>query len=195
MTLKKLLNIQELRFKIKSFKKQPFVEDILVYGSIVRGKIDIRDIDFAIVLNKNTSLKIKLELAQEFKEEISFLPYETDVKAIDFSDLKDPDFLARQGILREGFSITKKKFFCELFGFKPYTLFNYSLKGIKLSKQKMIYYALRGRRGAEGLIESKNSISLATGLIQAPLEHTYEFQEFFTKNKIDYKTILILIPQ
>lgn len=184
--LKNLLKSQKLISKIKKFKTKD-IFDILVYGSIVRGKEKINDIDIAIVLNEKESVNEKLELAEKLKSQLDFLDINVDVKAIDLSDLEDSSFIARQAILAEGYSLIDEKFLNEKFGFKAFVIFNYSLKGLTYSEKKMFYYALKGRRNQKGLLELKGAEMLGDCIIKVLLVDSEEFNELFKRKNIKCK--------
>ncbi len=189
MTLKKFLNLQKLKSIISNLKnKNPEIWDVCIYGSIIRGKTSIRDIDFAIILKSGLKVSKKLELAQELKHELKkSLDYEIDVKSIDMNDLKDPSFMARQGILAEGYLISQKEHTARLFGFDTHSIFIFNLKGLSASQKTMFRYALNGRRGSKGILKPKGCEHLGSGVIKVPIRHSEEFKEFLENFKIDYK--------
>jgi len=188
MILKKLLNSQTLK-SIKDFKKEhKEIFDIVIYGSAVRNKSVVNDVDFAIILSKKEKLNKKLNLSQELKSKLrKVIDFEIDVRAVDFEDFLDHSFLARKAILAEGYLILKKKFLYELFGFENYSLFTYSLKNLTNSKKVMFQYSMRGRGGEKGMLEITKSKLCGKGVIMVPLFYTEDFKEFFEKNKIKYK--------
>ncbi len=188
MILKKLLNSRVLNSikKFKSLHKEIF--DIAIYGSAIRNKSKIRDIDIAIIFSQPEKIDKKLNLSQELKNKIKkFADLEIDVKGVDISDLLDSSFLARKAIIAESFLLLRNKFLHQILGFENYSVFSYSLKNLNKSKKVMFQYALRGRRGEKGLLEVTNSVLLGKGVIKVPLEYAEEFKEFFEKNKINYK--------
>ena len=186
MILKRLLNSQVLNL-IKEFKrKHENIWDIAIYGSLIRGKINARDLDLAIIFTK-ANLNERLELAQELKQKLKKTHYNVDTKGIGLNDLLDKNFLARQAIISEGYLIARKKKLCELFGFGPYYIFSYSLKNLSQSKKIMFQYALKGRRGQKGILELKGLEHLGSGVIKVPLENSEEFKEFLEKNNIIYQ--------
>jgi predicted nucleotidyltransferase len=187
MTLNSLLKSQRLASELKKFKTSD-VFDIVVYGSIVKGKENVNDIDIAVILNKKTSLDQKLKLAEALKTKLDFIGKEVDVKVIDISDLLDPNFIARQAILAEGYSLINKKFLHELFGFSVRILFKYSLSKLTYSKKKMFYYALKGRRGQKGLLKLRNGKQISDCVIEVPVEHSEEFRNLFEQQNIEFET-------
>ncbi len=191
MTLKKLLNLQELGLSIKGFiKKNSSIIDVCIYGSAMRGKAEIRDMDFAILLKTKTSVSKKLELAHELKKELrKILKTEIDVKTVDFGDLQDSSFMARQGILAEGYLIARKKAIAELFGFETYYIFTFNLKNLTASEKIMFRYALNGRRGNKGILAANKCEHVGSGAIKVPIEHSEEFRELLGSFKINYRIL------
>lgn len=186
MMLKDLLKSQELILKIKKFKSED-IFDILVYGSIVRGKDKVNDIDIVIVFNKKKSVNEKLELAEKLKNQLDSLEVEFDVKSADISDFDDSSFIVRQAILAEGYSLINRRFLHERFGFKTFVIFNYSLDNLNYSQKKMFYYALKGRRDQKGLLELKGAEMLGNCIIKVPLVNSEEFKELFKMKGIKCK--------
>lgn len=191
MTLKELLKSFNLKYRAKK-ERMPLIFDIVVYGSLIRGKTEHNDVDIAVILKKKTALSHKLELASEFKEIMPDLNAALDVKVVDIKDLEDPGFLARSAILAEGFSLINKKFLHERFGFKAYVLFKYSLKRLSPSKKKMFYYALQGRRNQTGLLKIKGGHFAGKGMIEVPITSAEEFKDMMQINNVayTYETIL-----
>ncbi len=188
MTLKKFLNSQVSK-SIKDFgKKHEEIFDFAIYGSVIRGKINARDVDIAIIFSPPQKLEKKLNLSQKLKNELKKLTdFDLDIKGVDINDLHDKTFLAGKSIIAEGYLVIRKKFLYELFGFNNCYLFSYSLTNLSPSKKVMLQYALHGRRGEKGIIKITNSMSIGKGVIKVPLESSEEFKEFFEKNNVDYK--------
>ena len=172
--------------KIKKEHKE--IWDIVLYGSFIRGKYDSNDIDIAIILKDKIILNDKLELGQELKLHISEDNKKNiDIKCVDINDLLDSTFLARQGIIAEGYSLIDEVFLSEKFGFKTYALFIYSLKGLTNSQKKTFYYVLKGRRRQEG-ISKENIEELKPGVIKTPISFEEEFKEILKQHNIIYET-------
>jgi len=195
MISKELQNLQKLNLIIRKFiSKNNNIWDISIYGSFVRGKKDARDIDVAIFLKKDISLKQKTDLAYELKERITEKTnLNVDIKTLSVRDFFDKTFVARQGILAETFLLKRKKFLSELLGFKNYYLFTYSLKGLSHSRKNLFNYTLKGRRKSKGLLKEKNSFFISISSLMVPIQNVEFFIDFFEKNKINYKIFKILI--
>lgn len=193
MILEELLKSQKSIFNgFKDENKE--VYDVVIFGSLVRGKEANRDIDIAIILSEKKSLTFKLELAQKLRNALKFKDYIFDVKTIDFEDLLDNAFLARQGILIEGFSVIKNKFLCEISGFKSFCLFVYDMKNISASKKRIFSYALRGRYNSKGMMRLKNIEQLGRGVLKVPIQHSEEIKDLLDSYNIKYKTQYCIMP-
>lgn len=186
---KDLLKSQKLKSEIKNFKTES-IFDIVAYGSVVRGKEKANDLDIAIILNKKEKLNEKLKMAAKLKDGLDFLEIDVDVKTIDILDLLDPTFIARQAILTEGYSLLNRKFLHESFGFNAFTIFTYDLQNLTESQKKMLYYALKGRRGQKGMLKLKGGEQLSNCMIKVPIQHSEEFKSLMKKLKFNYETIL-----
>lgn len=167
--------------------KSKEVFDIIVYGSLVRGKQKPNDVDIAILLNEEKSVGEKLEIAERAKSKLDSLGENFDVKSIYISDLNDEGFMARQAILAQGYSLIYGGFLHERFGFASFIIFSYDLKKLSNSRKKMAYYALKGRRKQKGMLELNGAKMIGDCLIKVPLINSDEFEEMFKFNKIDYK--------
>ncbi|MBI4983060.1 hypothetical protein HZC32_00230 [Candidatus Woesearchaeota archaeon] len=188
MTLERLLSLPRLNLIAKKFvSKYNYVFDIVIYGSTVRGKTKIRDVDVALICREGVPVGEKLELAQIFKTQIKpLILHEIDVKCISLSDLTDQTFMARAGILAEGYSLLEKNFISARFGFEPRAIFVYSLAGLSNSKKTIFQYVMKGRRGQTGLLASRDCKHLGSGAIAVPLVHSEEFKQLFERQKIKY---------
>lgn len=130
-------------------------------------------------------------MAASLKDKLRFLGIEIDVKVIDISDLMDPAFMARESIIAEGYSLLKRKFLHEIFGFKAYILFFYELNNLSKSKKKMFYYALKGRRNQKGLITGRGT-QIGNCILKIKLRYSEEFEKLFKYHNIKYSTERIL---
>ena len=131
---------------------------------------------------------LRLELGQKikgaFQKEVNL---NLDVKVVDLFELQENNFLARESILAEGFSLINNRWLSEIFGFKSAYLFHYDLKNLTASRKKMFYYALKGRRGSKGILDRMKGEQLSDNLIKIPIEFSYEFIELLEGYKIRYK--------
>lgn len=195
MTLKKLLESQELKSAIEGFiSKNKKVWDIGIYGSFVRGSTSSNDIDWIIILKETAGVNEKLELSQSLKSIINkIIQLKIDVKCVDINDFSDEDFLARSGIIAETFLFKHNCHLAEIFGFGSFYLFIYTLEGLTKSRKQMFMYALNGREKSKGLLELRNIEHIGKGILKVPLGYVEEIKEFFAKNDVKYKIKKIMV--
>jgi len=195
MMFKKLLKWQELKSISKKFAlRYPVMWDVGIYGSFVRGKENIRDIDFAILLSQRVSSGEKLSVAQEFKEQIEKIIFwkQVHVQAVDIDDFLDADFLARQGILAESYLVLKDKFLADVLGFRTFVFIFYSLSGLTYSQKKMLYYALQGRRGEEGVLAEINGELIGKCILKIPLSAYSKIEDLLGLHGITFTSEFVM---
>jgi len=117
--------------KLKKYLRDEIKEnifDIVVFGSLVKGKPSPRDIDLLVIFLQG-ALRERLDLIQEIRNKLkSKFDLNIDIKPALLKDLFSSEFLARTGILLEGYSISQNRKFCQTLGFNSYTIFWYDLK-------------------------------------------------------------------
>ncbi len=176
-----------LKKYLESEKKDAAIFDIIIYGSLAKGKTPIRDIDIAVIFLEGT-LRDRLDKIQEIKAKLKKkITTEIDIKQITLQELFSADFLARTGILLEGESIFRRNKFCETLGFKASTLFWYSLAGLSHAQKVKFNYLLAGRTGMKGIITELGGERLASGAIKIPIQKSMEFEEILAQNNIQHK--------
>lgn len=171
------------------------VWDAVVYGSSVRGKVQPRDVDIAIIFSQPIQAEKKLLLSQKLREKLKEKNYVADIKIISIKDMQDPGFLARQAILAEGYSLIHNCGLSERFGFKPFVYIKYSLKKLSSSKKKSVYYALQGRKKGEGVLNQLGGAIIAKGMLQIPTMHLEKIKALLDQNNVEYKTTFVAVYQ
>lgn len=175
----------------KKFAKQHNIFDIILYGSAVKGKEEARDIDLLLIF-LGTKLKERTNIAQKLKGILKKKIERIDIKTINLLELLGKEFLARQGIFVEGYSLLHNVAFSERLGFKSYALFTYNLKNLSHNEKTKFTYALIGRN-REGIIKELNAEPLGKGAIIVPIKNSLIFEDFLQRWKINYKKKDILI--
>ena len=189
---RKLLNCSRKMLKLlkkclESEKKDNAIFDIVVYGSLVKGKTTARDVDIAVIFLEGT-LRERLDKIQNIKNKIKpKISQELDIKQLLLKDLFSSDFLARTGILLEGESIFKGRKFCETLGFRAFSLFWYDLKGLTHARKVKFNYILAGRSGFKGIIRHLEGERLASGAVKMPMQNSIEFEDVLKANEVNYK--------
>jgi predicted nucleotidyltransferase len=182
-----------LESESKNFKNKD-IFDIVLYGSLIKGKIEARDIDILLIFHEK-SLKERAEIAREFKEKISEKINSLDIKTINLLELFESDFLARQSILAEGYSLISNIPLSEKIGFLSYALFTYNLKNLNHNEKTKFIYSLIGRNKSPGILKKLNANPLGKGVILLPINNSSIFEDFLKKWKINYVKKNILISE
>ena len=177
----------------KKFAKEHNVLDIVLYGSYARNKENPNDIDIVLIF-LNMPLDERLKLAQVYKELLKNKFQNPDIKAINFTELFDSSFLARQGILTEGISLLDKTPLANKFGFEGYSLFNYNLLNLNNSKKTSFVYALSGRK-KEGILDAVNAKHLGRGVVLVPISKSALFEDFLLHWNRKFKKDKILLSK
>lgn len=190
--LKMILNDTILSRTLKKIaEKQKDVEDIVIFGSAVRGKEKPEDIDILIIFKdsviKETEYQIRKEIEKKYKN-VSVIS-KTPIT------LLDPAFDARESVIFEGKSILKDRTLAEQYGYNPAGMFKCDFKGWSKLKKTKYYYALNGRGTQRGIVDELACIKLADGVVLVPLHTIEPFRSFLEFWEVDYRYIPVLIPE
>lgn len=166
--------------------------DILLFGSAVRGKMKPVDIDAAIIFSCPTKLEEKLSTSQKVREKLG---EEWQVIGMDLNDLTDENFLARTGIIAEGYSVKRDEQFGKLLGFIPTAIFTYSLENLSNNDRTRLKYALSGRKKGEGLLPKWGGKFLGKGCILVPIEFMDELKELFESFNVRFLVKKALVQE
>ena len=150
--------------------------DIIIFGSIVRGKEKPNDIDI-IVIFKQFDNDLYLKLGGKYH----VIPFTID-------NLYNLNTILIEA-LAEGFSVRYNKFLRDVLGYKSYKEFIFKeIKFKEKSKKILFYYFLNGRkdRNKKGIIEELNAeiISKNPYIIRVPIDKSEIFKkkiEIFSK--------------
>lgn len=175
----------------KKFAKKHNIFDIVLYGSAVKGKEEARDVDILLIF-KEKKLKERTDISQELKDVLHKRIEKIDIKTINLEGLFEKEFLARQGIFIEGYSLLYNIPLSKKLGFKGYALFTYNLKNLNHNEKTKFTYALIGRK-SQGIIKQLNAEPLGKGAIIVPIENSLIFEDFLQKWKINYDKKNILV--
>lgn len=173
-----------IKNKLKTLLKNEEIIDIVLFGSVVKGKIAPKDIDIALILYKEPTEKLKQKINQLKGFHISI------ITAKEFF-IKSPSIVT--SLLREGYSIKNKKFLAENFAFLNRVLFKYDLVNLPTSLKVKLVNILRGKKGQIGLVESNGGEWLAKQVFFVPIASDKLFEEFFNRFKIKFKRFYILM--
>ena len=169
--------LSEIKNRLRPILRNNDVIDVILFGSVVKGKTLPRDIDVAIISEEDIK---------------------PNVEGFHFSVLKQREFFKNQPtlvttLLREGHSLRLGKPFCEGFRFKSGVMFVYNLTSLNSSEKVRIVNLLRGKGGGEGLVKEYRCEWISNNVFIAPLEGEYIIEQFLIKNKVNFKKSHILI--
>ena len=184
------MTLEKLKKYLKDERRET-IFDIIIFGSLVKGKLAPRDIDILVIFLQG-ALNERLDIIQEIKNKLKGkIDLNIDIKQALLKDLFSAGFLARTGAILEGYSVFHNKKFCETLGFSSYSLFWYNLKGMSHTQKVRFNYILAGRN-QKGVIELLHGIRLANGVVKIPIEYSLEFEEILKNNKVSYNKKNIL---
>ena len=187
--LEKLLKDTKLKKEVKRiFDENEGILDIILFGSVVRGKQHPEDLDILLLFSR----KIEDKTIQKLESILKKTEYNFELTTATYADLFSTSFLPRDTIF-DGISLISGKKISEGFGYKTFVLFKYSLKGFTNSQRVRFFYSLKGRYG-KGLLKEmgyrfgKDSFIIFSDKVE-------EFKKFLESWKVDYKELEALIPE
>ena len=164
MTLQNCL--QKLK---KLLNKYNTIDDIIIFGSIVKGSSSPNDLDIALIL-KNESEVVKI------KEYIRAVSKNADIEVI--NSIYNPLWVV---LIREGFSIRKNKFLFEIYNLEPVVLYRYSLK--KLNPVQKVQFS----RGIKNVLKDTSGKILSRSIVLIPSSKKVAFDEFLSTWNLTYE--------
>ena len=188
------LNLTQLSKLSNEFYREnkESIGDIILFGSILKGARKPNDVDILIVFKEKQDIQLAIQLRKKLEHVIKDL--EVNITYKTKKGMKEPGFSARDAILFEGYSLINKSFISSDYGFESLGLFIYQTKGLKNTEKTKFYYALNGRRGSKGFLESINAIKLSDNLIFVPRENIGQTHDFFKFWNIENTYVPSLIP-
>lgn len=163
--------------------------DILVFGSVMRGKQHPSDTDVLVLfkerVDKNVEYLLRKEL-ERYAQNIS-ITSKTEKTVLEIT------FDARESVLFEAKSLFTGKNMAQEYGFSSFGMFKYGLKQWSKLQKTKFYYALNGR-GKKGIVEKIQGIKLSDSVMLVPLGYVEDFKSFLESWKINYLYIPLIIP-
>ena len=179
--------MKKLKIKLKKYLKNKIIADIFIIGSAIKDKTSPKDID-VIVLFKEKNYKIMQEIIYKIKKDIEMEQLHIEPLLVE-NMFKEKIF---SSIIHEGISIRNNKNIGELMGYKPFSLFSFSLE--KLDKIEKVRFAqtLYGRKG-NGLLKEEKGRYLGKGVFIIPINKEELFREIMLKFKTKFNVKRILL--
>ena len=95
------------------------IKDIILFGSLLRGKQNPSDIDIIIIFHEKVNKSIEYEFRKRLSGENVSVISKTEKNYL------EPSFDAREGLLFEGYSLINSKYIASDYGFSSLGLFIY----------------------------------------------------------------------
>lgn len=172
-----LKTVSFIRRKLKNILDKKDVLDVVLFGSVVKGKAVPGDVDIAIISKKTEAVHLE-------GFHISLLSPE------DFF-VQPPSLITT--LLREGYSLKYRKFLAERYQFLGRVLFIYEVASLNPSLKVKIVTTLRGKKNNKGMVDELGGVWLANQVFQAPLMSTHLFEQFFLNFHVPFKKYFMLI--
>src|SRR3989338_1375959 len=108
-----------LQLKIKPWIRRNGINDVILFGSVVRGKLHPSDYDLCLILGEEQEKKV-LDLIDSLAKELSV--FKVQVNRLTISDFLDGKNTLVKTLLIEGISIKTGKTLAQKYGFEAKTL-------------------------------------------------------------------------
>ena len=172
-----LKNVSLIKNKLGKYLKDKDILDVILFGSVIKGKSSPSDIDIAMITQK------------EIK---------ADISGFHISVLKPEDFFVSPSslvntLLREGFSIKSERFFSEKYKFLNRVMFVYELKDLNPSIKVKIVNILRGKKNTMSLVKERGGRWVANRVFVVPINEEHIFERIFLNFKVKFNKFYILI--
>ncbi len=179
MASKKHLNLQTLKKSLLSIykKNKDRIFDIILFGSAVKAKEFVSDIDIAVVFKaKDESVLGKIRL----------LGKNIHVDYVLLDELYSESLW--KTLIREGISVVYNKKISSIFALQSYGLFTYNLTKIK--RKARFSQVLMGYK-AESMLKKVGGKILKPGVILVPIHKIELFRTFLETWEVDYTLKII----
>ncbi|MBS3096546.1 hypothetical protein J4480_03845 [Candidatus Woesearchaeota archaeon] len=154
----------------KLLSKYKTIDDIIIFGSIVKGSSDPKDLDLALLLKNESDLR-------KIKDDIRLISKNTDIEII--SSIYNSLWIV---LIREGFSVRKNEFLHEIYKLEPVVLYKYSLK--KLNPVQKVQFT----RGLKEILKDTKSRILSRCIVLVPTIKKIGFDDFLSTWNLTYET-------
>ncbi len=167
--------------KLKKYLKDDKLDDIIIFGSFVKGKSKVNDVDICLVFKEYDDQLIEKILKGLEKDNI-----EVHITKTKYSDIfEDPGLWST--LIHEGFSIKKNKELSKILSFNPFFGFEYELTSLDKIQKQSFSHALFGTGGRLNFLEGIDGLRLGKNFIIVPVYQSEKIRDFFDTWKIIYK--------
>lgn len=183
--LKNLKEFLKLKSEWKNHWKHE-VADIVLFGSVIRGKLNPTDIDACLIFREKINLDIVKKVNAILGEKFHVSSLVVDNFFTNYHSLAKTLFF-------EGKSLITNKSLIENYSMNPRVLYSYDLSKENSSKKVRFVYLLRGRINNDGLVKVWKGEFISNSSFIVPLVYDSEVQEVLDKWKIKYKRKRLLL--
>ncbi|MFH1649438.1 MAG: nucleotidyltransferase domain-containing protein [Candidatus Woesearchaeota archaeon] len=176
--------------KVNKFYREHYsrIVDILLFGSILKGKESPKDVDILVIYKDQDDLNLNYELKKTMSD------WNVEVTSRTYFSLFEPSFIAREAFL-EGYSLIRKGGIAEGLGFQEIILFKYSLEGLSKSNRVRFYYSLNGRTKTDkGMVQRFKLIKVADQVLGVGKENLQEVKDYLKTWNLSYVEIPTFMP-
>jgi len=161
--------------------------DILLFGSIVKSKFKISDIDIAIILKNVKEIEI-LNLMKNISLYYKNEKIHLNLLLVE-NILNNPLF---KTLLEEGVSLIDNKPLHVKLGYNSGSIFSLNLTKLSKSKKVLFSYALHDKKDKKGILHRFNGKEIGRAVFFIPIDFIDEFKEFLEIWNVDYYVMKVL---
>ncbi|MFW5977592.1 MAG: nucleotidyltransferase domain-containing protein [Candidatus Nanoarchaeia archaeon] len=170
-------------------RQDPQLQDVIMYGSHVKGKANYTDVDIALLFEDTVNKESERLFRQGLPKNENF-----DIISLTLEETRREGFVAREGLTLEGYSLLRETFIAHEKGFFSVGFVTYSLAHVVGSRRTRFYYALQGRKDMPGILDRIGAKKFATNTIVCNYHSVEKLREFFSVWGIEYTIVPSLIP-
>ena len=181
--------IKQLSSKAVAFAKRhrDAVLDVILFGSVARGKETPGDIDILVIFKEGIDLGLLQELRHALGDQ------NVQVTGKSWAQLFDASFNAREAVLSEGYSLLRNTGIAEGLGYDAHVIFKYDLTGLSKSQRMRFYYSLHGRNST-GILAELVASRFSDNALLCPVESVDRMREYLASWKLAVVELPVLIP-
>jgi len=171
----------DIRKEIKQLKeicREKEVIDVVLLGC--SGKEKITRIGLAIIFKDNNPKNILLRVKEIFNKK----QIKVNIMFLLADDMFKNSLYLK--LIQNGFSIKENKLVSEAFNIETLVLVTYDLKTLGHSKKTLFGYALKGRTGQKGFLDSLNGKAVGRNNVLIPINKLDELKEFLKTWQVKY---------
>ncbi len=173
-------DIQKEIKQLKEICREKDVVDVVLLGCSEKEKTSKIDLTIVFKDNNNHTKNILLKVKGIFNKKqarvnINFLMAD--------NLFKDSLYLR---LIQNGFSIKGNKFINKALNVETLILLTYDLKTLDHSKKTLFGYALKGRKGQQGFLDSLNGCAVGRNNVLIPIDKLNELKEFLQTWQVKY---------